>query len=135
MIPKGSTQSVIALKKDERCKFPLVFLKKFLFSAPSLHEKKKVNYYVVNELDCCGFCADCGTDTLETQVAGIEIRFTNQSGGDLPTKQQFTYVEPPPVLKSHLHQDHFKKVREVGSQALAKAMKNGTQSLFGYSKN
>lgn len=39
---KGSAQSVIALKKDERC------------ISPSLHEKN-VNYYeVVNELDCCG---------------------------------------------------------------------------------
>lgn len=49
--------------------------------------KKIVNYYVVNELDCFGICAECGADTLETQVAGIEIRFTNQSGGRLATKQ------------------------------------------------
>lgn len=71
---------------------------------------KKVNYCeVVNELDCCGISADCGTDTLETQMADIEIRFINQSGGGLLTKQQFTYAEPPPILRSHLHQEVFKQ--------------------------
>lgn len=60
MRPKGRAQSVIALKKDERCKFPSVSLQKCLFSAPSLHEKS-VNYYeVVNELDGRGICGDCG---------------------------------------------------------------------------
>lgn len=59
----------------------------------------------------------------------VEIVEQTQPGATVHVCRATTDSQEPPAPRG------FQEVREVGSQALAKAMKNSSQSLFGYNKD